>query len=88
MINDITNIYSSTHWKDSIEIEILDLDATELEILDPVIPKWKLYVTNLKLSRIVLSLEEEKFIWFGGSQQGMVFFQEIYRIITQLAKHI
>lgn len=40
VIKDIANIYISsppfTHWK----------DATELEILDPLILKWKLYITK------------------------------------------
>lgn len=76
-IKDIANSYLSslsfTHSRDS----------SKPDIPKSLIPVWKLYITNLKLSWIVLSIKEDKFIWFGGSQQGKVIVHEAHQIITQ-----
>lgn len=61
-----------THWKDAVAIRFPD----------PLIPEWKTYIINLKLSEIVLLLVEESLVRFGGSQLGKVIVKEAYQLIS------
>lgn len=82
VIKDITNEYISsptiTHWK----------DTTKLEIPVPLVQEWTTYISYLKLSRIALSIKEDIFIYFSGSQQGKVTVNEEYWIIFQPFRNI